>query len=597
MDTPIPTPAAIPAVVVVPAAPAVDVDKAEKVPTVQAILVDNLPRLEVDFLVKKAKAIGSDNWVWRQIVLHGQTLDVVRKGAIAETFSTVDCEFNEIGAKVYQIVSRGDTRLTFCCPSETLYNKFATVFRASTTTAFWTFPPVVVLDDLVGVAKTIVETEDGLKASPVKAPSVPASNVTVAQVQAHLATLKAAYDEFPLFGSKEELYQYVQSIEADFVDALAAKQSKNFPPLVQQILKLFPEVVGEDGSMSGLTLQLDCTKCPNCLKPFSLSTQMNLHVGGKTLVCDQCENWTHYETFKLAQMRKEVPTFEFKIGIPLFQTKRTLPIPEIPRDGKAKTYMDRLWRIVFEDECITHHRVPYKAKFALEERIMACLNRLDLVQLIYRQLLFMGQIVAHYDYWNHPTVIQAAIHRYDKFRVVANAPKAQDLAATLDILLVGQTHQLTSSTAVLPADKGSDSTTVRLGDTAFAWGEAFNEPYSSCALDLEGWIETKPGNEEVQHKFLRHQWKKFCRLPSRGNRFVGVQEILAVESLIGYNADFTAEGLATAVSVIGSLEVDERIARGKFRNLLTPDASRVYTYRYAREVRSLFEKILAPGWY
>ncbi|KAG9399253.1 hypothetical protein AC1031_012212 [Aphanomyces cochlioides] len=567
MDTPIPTPAAPQHVVTVVAAVpvVVDADKdLNKVPTVQAVLIDDLPRLEADFLVKKTRAIGSDDWVWRQIVLHGQKLDVIHKNAIVETFSTVSCDLNEAmsATKVYQIVSGGEPRLTFCCPSETLYIKFATVFRASRTTEFWTFPPVDVFEDLVGVAKMIVETDAGLKASPVKAPVVPASGVTVAQVQTHLANLKAMYDAFPHFNRQEELYQHVLAIEADFVKALEAKKAADhYPPLVQQILKLYPQVVGEDGAMSALTLQLDLTKCPTCAKPFSVLSQIKFHVGGKTLVCGQCAHEAHYET--------------------------SMPMPDIPRDGKVKSYTDRLWRVVFEYET-KKHGVPSKAKAALEERIMACLNRVDLVQLIYRQLLFMSQIVAHLDYWNHPTVIQAAIHRYDKFRVVATPSTALALAATLDILLVGQTHQLTSSTAVLPVDKGSDILLARLGNAAFLWGQAFNEPYSSCALESNEPLPATSGGGVVQDRFPRD---KFTRLPSRGNRFVGVQEVFAVESL-GYNPDFAHEGLATAVSVIGALEVDERISRGKFRHLLPQDASRVYMYRYTTELPSLAEKII-----
>ncbi|KAH9097987.1 hypothetical protein LEN26_016791 [Aphanomyces euteiches] len=554
MDTPTPTSAA-PQHVVTAVPVVVDADKdlakGDKVPTVEAVLIDDLPRLEVDFRVKKARAIGSDDWVWRQIVLHGQKLDVIHKNAIVETFSTVSCELNEAmsATRVYQIVSGGEPRLTFCCPSETLYNKFATVFRASRSTEFWTFPPVDLFEDLVGVAKMIVETEAGLQASPVKAPVVPASGVTVAQ-----------------------LYEHVLAIEADFVKALEAKTAADHsPPLVQQILKLYPEIVWEDGAMSAaLTLQLDLTKCPTCAKPFSVLSQIKFHVGGKTLVCGQCAQEAHYETFKIAQLRKEVPTFEFQSG--LFKTARSMPLPDIPRDGKAKSSTDRLWRAVFEYET-TKHGVPSKAKAALEERIMACLNRLDLVQLIYRQLLFMAQIVAHFDYWNHPTVIQAAIHRYDKFRVVANAPKAQDLAATLDILL------------------GSDFLLARLGNAAFVWGQAFNEPYSSCALESNEPLPATSGGGVVQDRFPRDKWAKFTRLPSRGDRFVGVHEVFAVESL-GYNAEFAHEGVATAVSVIGALQVDARISRGKFRHLLPQDATGVYMYRYTTELPSLAEKII-----
>ncbi|KAH9129835.1 hypothetical protein AeMF1_000101 [Aphanomyces euteiches] len=577
MDTPTPTSAA-PQHVVTAVPVVVDADKdlakGDKVPTVEAVLIDDLPRLEVDFRVKKARAIGSDDWVWRQIVLHGQKLDVIHKNAIVETFSTVSCELNEAmsATRVYQIVSGGEPRLTFCCPSETLYNKFATVFRASRSTEFWTFPPVDIFEDLVGVAKMIVETEAGLQASPVKAPVVPASGVTVAQVQTHLANLKAIYDAFPHFDRQEELYEHVLAIEADFVKALEAKTAADHsPPLVQQILKLYPEIVWEDGAMSvALTLQLDLTKCPTCAKPFSVLSQIKFHVGGKTLVCGQCAQEAHYETFKIAQLRKEVPTFEFQSG--LFKTARSMPLPDIPRDGKAKSSTDRLWRAVFEYET-TKHGVPSKAKAVLEERIMACLNRLDLVQLIYRQLLFMAQIVAHFDYWNHPTVIQAAIHRYDKFRVVANAPKAQDLAATLDILL------------------GSDFLLARLGNAAFVWGQAFNEPYSSCALESNEPLPATSGGGVVQDRFPRDKWAKFTRLPSRGNRFVGVHEVFAVESL-GYNAEFAHEGVATAVSVIGALQVDARISRGKFRHLLPQDATGVYMYRYTTELPSLAEKII-----
>ncbi|CAK4110376.1 unnamed protein product [Aphanomyces euteiches] len=586
MDTPIKTPALPEDVVTaVPVVVHADNEKGGKGSPVQAVLIDNLPRLEVDFLVKKAKAIGSDDWVWRQIVLHGQKLEVIHKNTVVETFSTVACELNEAmsATKVYQIVSGGKTRLTFCCPSEMLYNKFATVFRASRMTEFWTFPPVDVFEDFVGVAKMIVESEAGLKASPVKAPAVPASNVTVAQVQAHLASLKAAYDAFPHFGSQEELYQHVLAVEADFVKALDAKQADNYPPIVRQILKLYPEAVGEDGSYTGLTLQLDFTKCPHCFKPFSLKTRINLHVGGKTLVCDQCDNWTHYETFKLAQLRREMPTFDFKSSI--LKAARSMPMPDIPRDGKIKSYTDRLSRVIYEYEA-TKYSVPTKAKFALEDRVMACVNRLDLVQLIYRQLLIMSQIVVHFDYWNHPTVVQAAIYRYDKFRVLATPPKALALAATLDILLVGQTHQLTSTTAVFPIDKGSDALLSRLGNAAFLWGQTFNEPYSSCALE-----DNEPLEASSRGGFPRDKWEKFTRLPSRGNRFVGVQEVFAVESL-GYNPEFAHEGLATAVSVIGALEIDDRISRGKFRSLLPQDVSRVYMHRYIRDLPTLAEKII-----
>ncbi|KAH9168232.1 hypothetical protein AeNC1_017962, partial [Aphanomyces euteiches] len=101
------------------------------------------------------------------------------------------------------------------------------------------------------------------------------------------------------------------------------------------------------------------------------------------------------------------------------------------------------------------------------------------------------------------------------------------------------------------------------------------EPYSSCALE-----DNEPLEASSRGGFPRDKWEKFTRLPSRGNRFVGVQEVFAVE------------GLATAVSVIGALEIDDRISRGKFRSLLPQDVSRVYMHRYIRDVPTLAEKII-----
>ncbi|CAK4652357.1 unnamed protein product [Aphanomyces euteiches] len=593
MDTPVPV-VPVASVVAAPPQPSV-VDSVEKPlmakPALVPVLLDGqgdalLSTFAMDLLVKRTSAIvGKQDWVWRQIVLCGQKMEVFKNTKLVDCFYMQHCDIQESTPYTFDLYEHGEVKLSFFIASATLRDRFLSIFHASTTTMYWSRPASTLMDDMIAVATSIVEA--AAVRPPMKAPEVPASGITVSQVQTYLAHLKGLYDTLPAFATKEDMYGCVLELEASYL----ANPTEG---LGHEILKLYPEYASRaaDGSLERMTVQLNCSQCPQCQKPFHHTTTFNLHVGGKTLICDACENWIHYETFKLAQMRQEIPTFDFKIGIPLFQTKRSLPMPQIPRDGKAKTYMDRLWRIVFEDECLTHHRVTYSAKFALEERMIANLNRLDLVQLIYRQLLFMGQIVTNFDYWNHPTVIQAAIHRYDKFRVLANAPKAQNLAATLDIILVGQTHQQTSSRAVLPIDKGSDSILVRLGDTAFAWGEAFNEAYSSCAMDVDEWVQTKPGNEEVQHRMLRNQWAKYCRLPSRDCRFVGVEEIYPSE-LIGLESPEDT----VAVSVIGALETDINISRGKFRAALPADASRIYTYRYTREVRTLLEKMLSPGWY
>ncbi|KAF0720436.1 Aste57867_313 [Aphanomyces stellatus] len=587
MDTPVP--AALPVAQVTVAAAASPKDE----PIVQAVLVDDgLPRFTVDFLVRKPTMIGKDGWNWHQFVIHGQQLEVYDKTkghTMIESYETPQCTMQDLsaGEHTLQLLENGEPRIIFFCPSATTRDRFLHIFASSTTTPNWVKPASTVLDDAVAVAKAIIETDASMKSSPIKTLEVAPSGVTVDQVQSYIKELKVIYDAFPVSQSKADMYEYVLNLEADFL-ANPARDS-----LIHRVLRLYPDEAANN--LAKMTTRLDCSKCPHCDKPFIRTAQMNLHVGGRTLICDKCDNWVHYESFKVGQLRKAIATFDFKIGIIGFQKKRSLPMPTLPRDGKASTYMKRLWRIVFEDECqVSHHRVPYKAKFELEERMMAIMNRLDLVQLVYRHLLFASQIVTHMDYWNNPTVIQAAILRYDRFRHLATAPEAPNLAATMDIMLVSHVHQILSKEMVLPIDNGSGSLDVRLGDTTMLWSKAFNEPYSSCALDLEAWVVTKPGNEEVQHANLRKEWAKYCLIPSADCRFVGVQEVFPTDSL-RHVPHLT--GATAAVSVIGALETDDRIYRGKLRHLLPQDASRVYTYRYMREVRSLLEKVLAPGWY
>ncbi|KAF0687606.1 Aste57867_20665 [Aphanomyces stellatus] len=606
MDTPVTNNAQqAPASVPPPQKPPSDVEKIIGMATFLPVpvLLDNqgaavpLPTFEFDLVVKRTLPIvGKEEWLWRKVVITGQKMEVFKRGTLVDCFYTQNCEIRDLTADrtTFEIVEHGKSQMTFYCGSATLRDRFFGIFYASTTTPFWVKPASNFLDDLLAVPTAILETAAAASTAPLKPTAVESSGMTVDRVEAYLDQLEATYNSLPTFHTNLELYQYALTLEADFI--ANPSDERNF---VHSVLRLYPEAaaVAKDGTRPGLTFQLDCSKCPHCEKSFMLVTSMRLHVGGRVLTCDQCNNLVHYETFKLAQMRAHVPTFEFKTGLIGFHKDNSLPMPTIPRSGRIKSYVDRLWRIVFENECETHHRVPTKAKLVLEDRMMTVLNRLDVLQLVYYHLLFMGQIVAHLPYRRHPTVLQAAILRHDRFRHLTTLLKPTAVAPTVDIVLVGQAHQRgVRQDQLLPIDMAShEDLPVRLGDTAFLWGEHFHEAYTSAALDLEEWIATKPGNEEVQHHFLRKKWAKYARTPGADCRFVGVEETYAAD-LLHQHAP-AVEGLSSAVSVIGSLGPDEAIARGKFRPSLPPNSSRLYTYRYAREIRSTLEQLLAPGWY
>ncbi|KAF0698377.1 Aste57867_11003 [Aphanomyces stellatus] len=599
MNTPIPV--AVPvASAPIPPASFDQVSKAESPPTLLAFQAEQLdtPSLstfDVDFYVRTHALLGSDNWLPRQFVIHGQTLHVRHKTDSATTIVTYDttrCAIEHLSETMLQLVQPETSTTVFFCPSVTIRDRFLHVLAAAATTPHWVKPASTVLDDTIAVAQAILETNVNMKASPLKPIEVVPSGITVAHVQSYLGQLKVIYDAMPVAQSEEDLYEYVLGLEAAFLDNATTSTTPSSTTLIQHVLRLYPDEAANN--FAKLTLQLDCRQCPHCAKPFNRTIQKNIHVGGRVLVCNGCRNRVHYETLKLGQLRREMPSFEYKVGLVGFRKTAKLPLPKIPQDGMAASFMKRMWHELYNIECETSHRMCRDDKHELEERIMPVMNRLDLVQLAYRQLLFISQIVPHWTYWTHSTVLEAAILRHDRFRHLSfSSDNSPPLVATLDILLVTQVHQMMTNQVVYPASNGSANIAAHLGDTSLLWHKSFYEPYSSCKLDLNAWLETKPGTDSIQQAPNRKRWATHCQLPSSNCRYVGVDELFSTDSV--RHVPFLT-GDAVGISVIGALESDLHIFRGKLRHVLPDKAHTVYTYKYERAKVHKLQKLFL-GYY
>ncbi|KAF0705970.1 Aste57867_6869 [Aphanomyces stellatus] len=120
------------------------------------------PTFCMDFQVQeKGSLFGGKGQNWREFAIHGQQLTVSDKitSKILLTFSTTaHVTLQPQSGHEYLLLANGKTHLTLFCPSPTRLRKFESVLRLSASTPHWVLPPQDILQDLVDVATTIVET-------------------------------------------------------------------------------------------------------------------------------------------------------------------------------------------------------------------------------------------------------------------------------------------------------------------------------------------------------------------------------------------------------------------------------------------------------
>ncbi|RHY32499.1 hypothetical protein DYB32_002518 [Aphanomyces invadans] len=542
-----------------------------------AALVDDRPTYRVDWWIKASKSTffsKAASWKWCQVVILGQTLTVFHKDGIVGSFATPTSVLAPNGHQLYVLSGRNGVQLELHCPSNTAIQKLVAVFGASQASAHWTLPSSSsVLDELVDVAKLIVE---GANATPKKRAVVPTkSAATIAQVQAFMNRLQAVYtDVSDVAASKEELYRAVLKLEAEY------KANPSTPsPLVALVLDVYPDL-----SIESMAFQLPITECPVCTTHLHSTQTLDIHVGGKMLHCRYCHTVMSYETFQLADLVKNhLPkTIEFEVGM-FGKSKHVLPMPGIPGDGKIKTYMETLWSTLTSFSTKGGDKCPRNVYSDIMAHIKQVLCRTDLVQHMYRQLLFVSHIVGHIEYWTVPIVIEASIRRFEQFHYLAHhVVQVATGVASIDIVLVAQTLQVHNQGSaalprqlVLPRDHGSRMLKVRLAETAVLFHEAYGEPYSpSVMLDQALWLSTKVF---VQSEMTR--WERaHIQVASHDSQFRGVQQVYPAGRL-RHAADLAdrPDAHEVAVAVIGAFEHDVRVGNGsKLRLALPEDPSILY---------------------
>ncbi|KDO17664.1 hypothetical protein SPRG_16946, partial [Saprolegnia parasitica CBS 223.65] len=193
--------------------------------------------------------------------------------------------------------------------------------------------------------------------------------------------------------------------------------------------------------------------CPTrrCPGRFTRPEMQRLHLFDKPAICAACKRSALYETYQIATLVREHPSIRYQsvrnadgTYISLMPTQREMPV-----DGLWSTYLHELHASLHARR--HGHAKPRLQMFEVStymvelERAVTMIRAhdngafpIDLVRAMHRDLRFVAKIGPMTHYWSNPTVVAAAIRRYEQFMHLSKTHK--HLVPTLDIALLWRVH-------------------------------------------------------------------------------------------------------------------------------------------------------------
>ncbi|EQC30414.1 hypothetical protein SDRG_11989 [Saprolegnia diclina VS20] len=295
--------------------------------------------------------------------------------------------------------------------------------------------------------------------------------------------------------------------------------------------------------------------CPHrkCRRRWSRQDMYRLHLLGDALLCAGCGNTVAYETYQIALFIQEYPLLQYDSLLTAtgsyvshVRTPRSLP-----RDGRWSSFEREM------DALINAKRLTLKTfeVVSLCNSWLAALRMIqshalgafpiDLVQAMARDVAFIELVDPHLEYWTHPTVVAAAIRRYEHFMAL----KGPHLAPTVDVELVWRVHRLSLDSYAIYSRKLCKRVRPPYRHDARTPKEATNDYYATCAAWYKAY--KTPYSSHVPDDAP----SKMMQLLAHGDsRFHGVNESFAPSEL--QHASAFAQNSSdnkVTVSVIGSL--------------------------------------------
>ncbi|OQR83983.1 hypothetical protein THRCLA_10891, partial [Thraustotheca clavata] len=156
-------------------------------------------------------------WIPRQIVLTGQTLEILSGNKLKYAFNTAYCttqilEPLENGPNFpFQLLEHEKVKVTLNAPTASARDEFISHLEKSLVEPGWQPQQKDTLESFISVATAINEK----KATESKL-NIPSSGVTIDQVQKHLREMKEVYDIVAAMSNVESLYEYLLMLDKDY---------------------------------------------------------------------------------------------------------------------------------------------------------------------------------------------------------------------------------------------------------------------------------------------------------------------------------------------------------------------------------------------
>ncbi|EQC31589.1 hypothetical protein SDRG_10759 [Saprolegnia diclina VS20] len=362
---------------------------------------------EVNLEVKE-RVLMVTKWAARQVVLTGQTLEVMDgeklKFACNTTYCTVRL-LEPLDASrffPFQLVENGKVKVTLNAPTSSARDDFLSHLEKSVVSGTWAVETKDTWDSFLSVAAAINEKkalEGKFRVKP--------SNVSIQQVTEHMLDMKEVYDVVAGLPDVDSLYELFLSLERDYGNGALGSFAHT--------VHLLHPVLYSKGLKAGSPLVDTLTRCPHvsCGAALPLPTVYLMHIRSQAINCPSCGRGVLYETFNLAAFVAKHPLFTVHSTLQNVANKFVVAVPNVPDDGSWTTFLRRLRRKIaagasmISREGVSIMRLTIQAAVKAYRQNVLGRFHLDLVQGMFRQLDFVNKMCPHFEYWTHPDVITA----------------------------------------------------------------------------------------------------------------------------------------------------------------------------------------------
>ncbi|EQC31597.1 hypothetical protein SDRG_10767 [Saprolegnia diclina VS20] len=361
----------------------------------------------VDLEVKE-RVLMVTKWAARQVVLTGQTLEVMDGEKLKFACNTTYCTtrlLEPLDASrlfPFQLLEHGKVKLTLNAPTSSAREDFLSHLEKSVVSDTWAVETKDTWDSFLSVAVAINEkkTLEGKL-------SVKPSNVSIQQVTQHMLDMKEVYDVVAGLPDVDSLYELFLSLERDYSNGVLG----NFAHTVH----LLHPVMYSKGLKAGTPLVDTLTRCPHvsCGAALPLPTVYLMHIRSQAINCPSCGRGVLYETFNLAAFVKNNPSFTVNCTLRNAAVEYVVAVPDVPGNGTWATFVVQLQHNIAAGASAASTAGVATMRSTIQAAVKAyrqnVLGRfhLDLVQGMFRQLDFVNKMCPHFEYWTHPDVITA----------------------------------------------------------------------------------------------------------------------------------------------------------------------------------------------